>query len=121
MNDTIRSLRNQVEQLNEELNDGEMLRQQLIQENNELQKQVSHEKVVIPQLESELKTLTQENDYLKLLGKFRKERTDRCEKVPRESKSIYSAPETYYYINSNMIISKYSVIMFSEHAILSCI
>ena len=68
-NDTIRSLKNQIECLKEELSDGEMLRQQLIQENNELQKQITHENVVIPQLENELKSLTQENDYLKLLGK----------------------------------------------------
>ena len=71
-NDTVRSLMNQIKCLKEELNDGEIMRQQLIQENNELQKQISHENIVIPQLESELKSLTQENDYLKLLGKFLK-------------------------------------------------
>ena len=69
LNEKGRSLVSQLDQLKDELNDGELTRQQLISENNELQKQVMQENIVIPQLESELKTLTQENDYLKLLGK----------------------------------------------------
>ena len=57
----------EIERLKDELKDGEMLRQQLIVENNELQKQITHENDMIPHLENELKCLSEENGYLKLL------------------------------------------------------
>lgn len=59
----------EIERLKDELKDGEALRQQLIVENNELQKQVMQENDMIPHLEKELKCLSEENGYLKLLGK----------------------------------------------------
>jgi len=65
----MKSLIGELDRLREEMCEGDSFRQQLMAENNELQKQITHENVVIPQLESELKTLSQENDYLKLLGK----------------------------------------------------
>ena len=65
----VKSLITELDRLKEEMCESDSFRQQLMVENNELQKQITHENVVIPQLESELKTLSQENDYLKLLGK----------------------------------------------------
>ena len=71
LSDNGKCLVSEIQRMKDEIDEGEVQRQQLIIDNNELQKQVMHENVVIPKLESELKCLSEENDYLKLLGKFR--------------------------------------------------
>lgn len=59
----------EIERLKDELRETELQRRQLIAENNDLEKKVQYESNAIPQLEKQLKCLSEENQYLKLLGK----------------------------------------------------
>ena len=60
----------EIERLRNELNDVQLVRRHLVEENNELQKKINYEGEAIPRMEKELKTLSEENNYLKLLCKY---------------------------------------------------
>lgn len=60
----------EIERLRNELNDVQLVRRHLVEESNEMQKKLNFEGNTIPRLEKELKTLSEENNYLKLLCKY---------------------------------------------------
>ena len=56
--------------LRNELNEVQLVRRHLLEENNDMQKKLNYENDAIPRMEKELKVLADENNYLKLLCKY---------------------------------------------------
>ncbi|XP_057309773.1 centromere-associated protein E-like [Hydractinia symbiolongicarpus] len=76
----------EIERLKDELRETELQRRQLVAENNDLEKRVQYEGNAIPQLEKQLKCLSEENQYLKLLA-------DDTKKLSQQEKEIESYAE----------------------------
>ena len=58
------------DRLRNELNEVQLVRRHLLEENNDMQKKLNYENDAIPRMEKELKVLADENNYLKLLCKL---------------------------------------------------